>query len=251
VATEIFDESVGHLSLSLDELAILEMTNDPNLDRELFRPVVRPAGLRKLPNARSVVFTTKDSYFWAVLISVLLENRRADYAEQLLETVFSAAIRQRKQLALAYNSLSFPTGHPGFVSSASWPIFEEASRHLGFPVEQLVERTDLAYRELVRAQLIEDPLEVFVLGGLAISALGLVPIGWTRKTKKGKIVSQKVHALFWRYEKSEINGIETKSIEIQLFRILQAFKAGATGAFKSALQLEEKGPSRLAQKSED
>jgi hypothetical protein len=75
----------------------------------------------------------------------------------------------------------------------------------------------------MKKRLIEDPLEILI-GGTMLAVVGLLPTGFTRKTKEGKSISKKIKALYWAYEKSESRRVTTTRVEFKLLRMIKLSK---------------------------
>jgi hypothetical protein len=226
--------SIGS-GLSLDELAVLEFTNDHEFRSDMFGPVLKRAWRRESIIARKqgILLTTKSSYLWAVLIAAYVESHKVHDNEgrRLMDVLYRVAERWKPETPNLYRLDSGSDDEMRWLESTGMLLLLDKS----FSAHTLKERAEKASQSLIAKSLIEDPIEL-VFGGVAVAAIGLVPIMWTRKTKNGQLVSEKMNALFWKYESSSDDaGVETKTIEFQLFRMLKAFQFGAAGAFMSVI----------------
>jgi hypothetical protein len=182
--------------LSLTEWSILELTNDPDMS------VSRLARRSHDPQ----LLTTKDAYIWAVIL--------ADAAVR--DTISEEGVRR----LVASREL-----RPELLLRA----IGDPSENVAVTFQALTNRVNEAYRSLVERGLIEDPPIVFI-GGIAISVLGWIPFSFTKKTVEGKVVSRKINAMFWKYERSSRKGVTTTVLEFRLMRLLNALKTGISAA---------------------
>jgi hypothetical protein len=187
--------------LSLTEWAILELTNEPKLH------VSRRA--RRLSQPQ--LLTTKEAYVWAAMIAYAAETDALS-AEQVENLIRSGkAVDPNDFLQVL---------HQGSQSAESRAELTPAS---------LSETVSRAYHALVDRGLIEDP-PIALVGGIAILVLGWLPVSFTKKTTEGKLVSRKINALFWKYERSTKRGVTTTIVQFRLMRLLHALKAGFAAA---------------------
>ncbi len=223
------EEIIGTLSLA--EIAVLESTNDPIVSVQAEDPA---SGSQP---RRGVLLTTKDAYYWAAALSVLVENglvtEPEEFQEIFLHTVGSdlvfRSVREDHRL-LSYLTSDLKTLSYQLIRNAG--VKGDASVY--DIAEGIVPKMVQAERELISKGLIEDPIELMV-GGITLAALGLIPIGWTRKTQQGKLVAAKINALFWKYERTTVGDTTTTNAEFQLLRILKAFHSGVIGSFKKIM----------------
>jgi hypothetical protein len=82
-------------------------------------------------------------------------------------------------------------------------------------------------------------VEIWIAHGVLLAVMGMLPTGFTRKTKEGRTVSKKMKALYWTYEKSENRGVTITKVEFRLLKMIKAFKAGMVNGVKNALNEDE------------
>jgi hypothetical protein len=210
--------------ISLNELALLEMTNDPKTK----------VGPTRVP---SVMLTTKEAYIWATLIAHIAEREPAIRPKDLVRAATGVQIRKRiKQFYRYFPIAGYEGGLIPNVEIVPDPLQAVISQlHLNVNQNNLVHSAGQAYETLIRKGLIEDPIEMLV-GGVLVAAMGMVPVSFTQKTKEGPSLSKKLKALYWSYERSEKRGITTTKVEFRLLKMIKAFKEGMVGGFKNALK---------------
>lgn len=182
-------------NLSLTEWAVLEMTNDPVMH------VSRIARRRRSPQ----ILTTKEAYIWAVLMAEAAESESVS-PQEMSGLITAGRDFEPERLLQALHT-----------------------RFANLTQQELRDRANSAYHSLLERGLIEDPPVVFI-GGIAVSVLGWIPVSFTKKTSEGKVVSRKINALFWKYERSTRKGVTTTSVQFRLMRLVNALKAGISAA---------------------
>jgi hypothetical protein len=205
---------------SIAELAVLEMTNDK----------------KDAAKSGSIMVTSKEAYVWATLMAHIAEKRPDITPEQLLLAATSDP-KIRRDLKFYYNKFPMAWGEDDTAAVVPPDVIGAAIRSLRLDVKyrELSEGASIAYSRLVKRGWIEDPVEIFLAGAALVSVMGIVPVGFTQKTKEGRSISKKMKALYWSYEKSISRGITTTKVEFRLLKMIKAFKAGI-GAFKVAIQ---------------
>ncbi|HCG5114458.1 TPA: hypothetical protein NJZ05_002844 [Vibrio parahaemolyticus] len=204
---------------ALDELAILVFTNDGEYDRLAYQDHI-------FNDFNSVVLTGKESYFWAVAISILVERFEYVTEESILEA-YEVAIN--KNIELLRQKYCAPKLN--FYSEINdRHIFESILKDFldwtdchQVELDEIVDRTQKAFDRLISKGLIEDPLEI-AAGTLAVGVLGFIPYGFTTKTRRGRVVYRKITAGYWSYESRYKNGLKETNLNFRLVKLLAAFK---------------------------
>jgi hypothetical protein len=213
--------------MSLAEMAVLELSNDPKNKTD--------------PARGGVTVTTKEAYVWGALLAHVAEN----HPEIAAADVIRAAIgKNRKQIKRYYADFP-PLGHEKVNVSSDFPAVPDAlglaisNLKLNTNFDKLAASAEASYKSLLRKGLIEDPLEILA-GGILFSVIGLVPTSFTQKTKEGRTISKKLKAMFWSYEKTDLRGGGTRThVEFRLLKMLKAFRQGMVGGFKNAMKDDE------------
>jgi hypothetical protein len=211
-----------HSPLSITELALLEMTSDESY-------------LKSPSVPEHVLITNKDVYLWAALLATVVEHSRHIDAETFMR-LCAGSIAEARQLLMDYYATWEPSQPQRIETKIADRIMSNILTNLQIPasIDDLRRSASGAYTQLLERGLIEDPIEIAV-GAVAVAVLGLLPIGFTRRTKNGELVSQRIWGLFWAYEKSESRGAIDQKLEFRLLEFLRAFYKGAVGGFQSAL----------------
>jgi len=188
-------------TLTLDETAVLLMTS--------------PAHLEQPKMGETVIITTKDAYFWAVLFSELV-SRGNDDPEWFMKKFRAVLAEHRDLLRLQYASLNTDP-----KEGTAYGVFSEVARACGLDPELLFERTNAAYQSLLDKGLIEDPFKKKI-ATFVLAVIGLVPTGATSTTEKGGAFVKEVHAITWsyRHERGD-DQKETERVEIRLLKIIK------------------------------
>lgn len=213
--------------ITLAELAILEMTNDPKVKTS------RRGG-------EAITITSKEAYIWAALMAHVAELAPQTDAIEFVSAALKPSARRIKHYygKFPYNadSIGLPSEHSDFGLVS----LESAIKKFGLKtsLREVVESARKSYSTLMKKRLIEDPLEILI-GGTMLAVVGLLPTGFTRKTKEGKTISKKIKALYWAYEKSESRGVATTRVEFKLLRMIKLFREGFVGAVKNAINDED------------
>lgn len=163
--------------LSVDEFAILEFTNDGYAKsvREKIGPIS--------------VLTGKDSYYWAVAVAIAASKHDLVDEEEIYRALVNTFHSFQSDLKSRYSCLAFSEQGLGMMAERDLfrELLETFLKQLGcqkISFDEVVSRTNMAFDALVEKQLIEDPIEL-AMGGMFIAALGLVPYGFTTKTRRG------------------------------------------------------------------
>lgn len=239
--TSTVPNSRDEFGLSLDELAILEFTNGDYELEPVWKAAQGPEGHGTL------ILTTKESYVWPVVVADVLRKRPDMTEEELLEAIRMAGDLVRWSIKEHYAAFSFDMMmHPArqaslfmtfltsFVSTLGLlPAFaEQGSNRPGdeFASQQFMllqgffTRTSDAMRSLVEKNLIEDPVELEIAASVGVAVLGLIPVGFTKKTSNGITTYRKIAAGYWSYEMSRRNGVKTENFSFRFIGLLRAFK---------------------------
>ena len=210
--------------ISVAELAVLEMSNDPKVKT-------------KTRGTRTVTVTSKEAYIWAALMAHVAEKAPHIGASEVMRAALGPSPRRIKdyyrKFSLQADEIGLPTQNPESTPNS----LASAIKTLGLKItaHEVVASAKNSYESLMRKGLIEDPVEILV-GGIVFAVLGMLPTGFTRKTKEGKTVSKKVKALYWMYEKSENRGVTTTKVEFRLLKMIKLFREGLVGGVKNALK---------------
>jgi hypothetical protein len=162
--------------ITLNELALLEMTNDPKIK----------AGSGRVP---SVMLTTKEAYLWAALMAHIAAHERNIRPKDLVRAATGVQIRKRIKQFYRYFPITAykegpvkegPVYNPQTMADPLQAVIRELK--LDVSPDNLVRSANDAYEALMRKGLIEDPIEMLV-GGVLMAAMGLVPVSFTQKTK--------------------------------------------------------------------
>jgi len=203
--------------LSLAELAVLDMTNDPEIER-----------------GAPIVLTTKDSYAWAAAVALSLE-RFPGLAPEDFRARYSYAVQNLHGPLQQLYREALPWRTRPFQEHLAYDMFGSVVGSFGVSQEIAFATAEQAYGSLSGRELVEDPFDLLV-GGAPLMVLGLVPFSFTRKTQNGKTLSLKMSALFWSYEQSHVKGTEKQQLQFKLLKILRAFRSGAVESFKAAIE---------------
>lgn len=208
--------------ITLPELAVLEMTNDPKTKDDSGR----------------VIVTEKAVYLWAALLVHIAKTHPEITLEQIIRTATQGS-NIRGSIKSFYKESPVGRGDTKTQVIRPDPINAViASLHIDINQSSLQRDADVAYSSLVRRGWIEDPVEI-IAGGLVFAVMGVIPVSFTQKTKEGRRISKKLKALYWTYERSESRGITTTKVEFRLFKMIKAFKEGMIGGFKNAMKDNE------------
>lgn len=199
--------------LTLDEYAVLEMTS--------------PAQIEQPKAGETVIITTKDAYFWAVLFSELVSSGKDGDAEWFMKRFRAVLDEYRGLLRLQYSSLSTDPNE-----NAAFDVFRETARACEMDPEDLLRRTDAAYKSLLDKKLIEDPFKKKI-ATIVLAVLGIVPTGASSTTKKGGEFVKEVHAITWDYKDTKNKeGTETKKVDVRLLKIIKILQPKILEAYE-------------------
>jgi hypothetical protein len=169
------------------------------------------------------------------------ENEPAIGANEIIRAALGGQARQIKNYYRNFPYEVFETGTPTLNQEIAPDLLGSVIKTLGLKITipQLVQSARKSYQSLTRRGLIEDPVEIWIAPGVLLAVMGMLPTGFTRKTKEGRTVSKKMKALYWMYEKSENRGVTTTKVEFRLLKMIKAFKAGMVNGVKNALNEDE------------
>jgi hypothetical protein len=202
--------------LSLTELALLTMTNDPLEHRNPQDPVL---------------LTTKEAYIWAAAVAVILENHPdLSVDEDTIAEAYRLALKESEifnsedAAVITYDLRYFETQQVRLQRlERLFSVFLSTLGAGQFPpsdlIPEIVHEARRSYKRLVDKGLIDDPV-FFPVGGLLFAAIGFVPYSFTSRTTKGGRVYRKMEALFWSYERDG----NKMSLQFRLWKILSAFR---------------------------
>jgi hypothetical protein len=191
--------------LTLDELAVLTMTSPDHIPQ---------------PNeGETLIITAKDSYLWAVLFSQLVSIGKADDSEWFMTKFRAVLMENRDWLRSWYGSLIADPRE-----NAAYRVFAETARRCEMSPEDLLQRTQVAYKNLLDKEMIQDPFKKKIATFL-LAFVGLVPTGATSTTEKGGAFVKEVHAITWSYvDKMDANQKETRKVEVRLLKIIKVLQ---------------------------
>jgi hypothetical protein len=215
------------VDLSPTEIALLELTNG-SPPQENYREVygrIRP------------LFTTKEAYLWAGVLAYLAEHVERAEETRFLD-ILSEAIHEVFAKFSTFDPMQDPQWDPFEALVRERALFTDTIKkvNLGEPdLPKMLHTCRMAYLSLNKKGLIEDPIPI-VIGGVAIAVLGLIPTGFTKKTKEGEVVSERIQATFWKYEKSKVGDTITKDVQVRLWKLIKAFWSGAMGGLEESFR---------------
>jgi hypothetical protein len=207
-------------SLSLTEMAALELTNDPYVSVRRGRPT------------RRAILTSKSAYSWAALLAFVAKSPQV--APEQLEVAVGAFLQRWLEFE-EYEADSQPPFLARDIGDLHGVLQELAIADDEELAGSFAEEGRLAYQSLIKRKLIEDPATV-AIAGFSLAVLGLVPTSFTCKTRDGRLVSRKISALYWSYEQSEKAGVVSTTVEFRLLKLVRAF----WGAFSVLMEKGEK-----------
>jgi|GEM_PF-6113488 len=197
---------------------VSEYQSTHTLDETAVLLVTSPAHIEQPEDGETVIITTKDAYFWAVLFSELV-SRGNDDPEWFMRRLRAVLTEHRDLLRLQYASLNTDPRE-----GTAYGVFREVARACEVDPEPLFERTNAAYQSLVDKGLIEDPFKK-KLATFVLAVVGLVPTGATSTTEKGGAFVKEIHAITWSYEhKLDKDQKETERVEIRLLKIIRVLQ---------------------------
>lgn len=212
---------------NLTELAILELTNG-----------------EQTPNDLSMMRTTKDVYLWAALLASVAEERKDIEPEAVLR-IYKQCIQQNLDRVKDILANWDPFQKERADSVMADIIVRNILKTFGLPisVDDLKKQASAGYVALVEKGLIQDPIFLPV-GAAAIAVMGLVPIGFTQKTKDGEVFSRRIWGMFWEYERSSVKGVTQHKLEFRLLEFVRAFSRAAVAGFSGAIEDAKRGKPR-------
>lgn len=205
--------------LTKEEFAILSFTNDGEHDRLGYEE-------RIFDNPYEVVLTGKESYFWAVALT--MAHSRIDHlTEEGTINAYEYSVSENIDLLRKkYSSPSldyYSDIHDRAIFETLVTDFLARLDCAEIELAEIVERTQVAFESSIAKGLIEDPLEI-AAGVVTVGVLGFIPYGFTVKTRRGRVVYRKITAGYWTYERRVGNGTDEKHFNFRLAKLLEAFK---------------------------
>ena len=204
--------------LTIDELAVLLITSPAHIQPK---------------DGQTVIVTTKDAYFWAVIFSELAG--RDGEPEGFLRRVRGYLTENRDVFRLLYDTLG------GDVQTAADSLFEYIARQYGFEGQMLRARASAAYLSLLQKGLIEDPFKKKVAAFLFCLA-GLFPQNFSQTTTKGGETAIVYHsrAVNFDYQKGEGKQSHIE-VDVKLVQIVREVYPKLIEIFDEVLGPGEEG----------
>jgi hypothetical protein len=207
-ATDIFSK------LTIDEIAMLALTNDgrgPLFDE-----------YEKEHYDSGYVLTTKDSYIWGVIFSSIVESDPNVSSIQIFDDLKSSLIRVKDVLKSYYANIDQSGFEYTYASRLLLETFVKNYR-INSTYNELEKELKGTFDSLIRQNLIQDPVFTEILG-VSIAILGFIPHGFTKRTKRGRIVYKKIESLYWYYEKQgSVPEDSVVVMKLKVFEIVKAF----------------------------
>jgi hypothetical protein len=184
-----------------------------------------PAHIEQEEEGKTVIITTKDAYFWAILFSQLVSSGYDADPGWFIGRLRLVLADQRDSLRRQYTSLDDPRQ----ITALS--VFRNIAEWCGTVPEDLLHRASAAYESLVQKKLIEDPFKK-KLATFVLAVLGIVPVGFSSTTEKGGAYVKEVHAVTWSYtDEMDKDQKETRRVEIRLIKIIKILQPKILEAF--------------------
>lgn len=231
--------SEENAELSPVEYAILELTNDPDELRE--------SGADGA--SRAAVLTTKSAYIWgAAIVSLLEQNEQLD-EQAFLNALRDACGQEEGEIKRYFDRVN--DFRPPFPDEIFKSVLKRLAEHLDLQIDpqKEAERARFAYRSLVDKNFVEDPPEI-LLYGIQVAVVGLVPVGFTLTTAKGRIEKIKYRSILLDVDYERAKGKKTYHIDFRLPKFLNAFKTGFVEGFKRVLAKTNDGNEKDTQDSQ-
>lgn len=224
---------VDGIALSVEEVAVLAFTNSREDNAE----------------GKTATLTTKEAYFWAVLLAHLV--RVADQNNlELSEDDFLAGLKYglQRHIPDLHLSIAQPISNYMNFDNLAFDIqycfsdYFRLSYSLDSGQERLpyrhMETADRTMKSLISKGLIEDPF-FEIVGGIAVAALGFVPISFTQKKKDGEVIYQKVESLWYTYEKKRENSEESVNLCFKVLPVAKKIKGSFVTLIRDLVDNEE------------
>jgi hypothetical protein len=198
-----------------EELSLLMLTNDGEF-------------LPSSENGNKLLLTTKETYIWGIILAQIVKEK-LEVDEEIIVAAYKRAVQKNHEFISEYYR-ELPTFPFPFVSYQIERIYYNlitsfyAEMELKVDFEYIYEQQKKAFDSLVEKEYIVDPVFTTV-AGISLAVAGLIPYGFTKKRKNGRVVLMKIEALYWSYQKSEQSkNNETTKINFRLWKIITAFK---------------------------
>jgi hypothetical protein len=215
--------------------AILEFTSD------LQRP--------KRPEL--IYITSKDAFAWAVLASVIAENKILPSDLEITSAIYNF---------IASNPFTINPSPPQFImqdtrfhvaANLSNQAFADyllnyllthfAGMSAASPnaIVSFNTRMRDGYRFLHETGLITDPIIETILG---LAILPFVPFSIVKRTKNGRVVHRKIRAALWKYERAKRAGVVETNLTFEAARIAKVIKCSLVAGWHEATKDEGDEP---------
>ncbi len=187
------------------------------------------------------VITTKKSYIWGSFIALVINERikqgKTPDAAQFYDSLQASMSEVRPE--------SLPPVHKSGDPGRS--VFQRVARRLLFIADReydtwfegLTKTTNEAYDTLLKRGLIADPFHI-PLDSLTLTAIGLIPLSFSRQTAAGKQHILRIRTMFLDYEQSFEDGKKIIDVRFNLFRFLHVLFTGAIDGYKQDWKKVEK-----------
>lgn len=194
-------------------------TNDGEHDRIVFNE-------RMFDYPYGVILTGKESYFWAVALTIALSRFEHISEDSVVEAYDYAVSNNIELLRKKYGSPQLDYHSNLSDRDIFETLLNDFLYHLDCPqieLDEIINKTQTAFNSLVEKGLIEDPIEI-AAGAVTVGVLGFIPYGFTTKTRRGRVVYRKITAGYWTYERRYRNGVNERNFNFRLVKLLSAFK---------------------------
>lgn len=220
--------------LSLAELAVLELTNDGSIDyaKHILEGKSEP-----------VILTTKDTYIWGIIIASLLEKKTDIDIDDILNAYKSSLKEFSHEIKKYYEEFPYHGSRswfPGMWLEEFLFSFMSHFSNEDIEFEEVIDmfrKSEKVYYKMIERGYIEDPIFTGIFG-VGVAVLGLVPVGFSQKTSRGKVLSRKINALYWSYEMNNKNGVKSVTVQIKLLKVLKAFKKAMAEECEDLIELD-------------
>ncbi|WP_163380163.1 hypothetical protein [Cyclobacterium sp. SYSU L10401] len=214
---------VGEKFFNLNQFAFLFLTND--LTNENVDNFTKG---QPLDNTQ-IFLTSKQIYYWAIVLSKIVETIGDKIsAEELIiqteEGFRKAVVDNQQRITTFYNTFGIESEKEIFTI-----ICDNLAETFGLPplffeFEEIQLEASKTYNELVEDDLIKDPVDLPIGGPFSIIVLGLIPIGFSYVTGKGKEIKLEIKALLWEFEMKKEKEKREYHFFLKLHKILNALK---------------------------
>jgi hypothetical protein len=236
----------SEVTISAEAAALLEFTSDTGSSRK---------------SGQLTYITSKSAYVWAgVAASIARAQKLKDTRIEDIDihAAIYTTVAQRQRF-VKYNSELVPRIYDGKLylqimegadeSTLCYQIVRDILRKLeliatdddgvnvGHEISSVI---NSGYFELLRDDLVSDPVIETTLGLAILSAL---PFSFVKRTRKGQLEYKKIQAAAWKYEWSRKSGGEVQmNLTFEAARIAKALKVGIVAAYHQATNGESDEP---------